>query len=295
MEIVIQRTFIRIFSYFLCILYAFSLSLEACTLWAAAGTELHDGGTLIAKNRDWDAEYKQELRIVHPENGFSYFGIFVDINNQPELKAGVNIHGLVAISASVSSIPQKEREKLPHTPALLQKLLKNWKSVDEALSHQDWFLGPRFVMLADKVKIALIEIAPDGKLSIDQKLNGVLFHANHYVSEEFIWANKVKKDSSLRRQERICSLMSKAGKKFYLGDFITISNDRSAGPDNSIWRTGSSVNSTRTHATWIVFQPFTGDARLYLKLANKGEQEKEYNLFLKEVFSNQQKITQDFK
>ena len=62
----------------------------------------------------------------------------------------------------------------------------------------------------------------------------------------------------------------------------------SAGPDNSIWRKGSSPRATRTLATWIIFQPVSGKAVLYVKLANPREEIRENRYFLEDLFSGEE-------
>ncbi|MPM99375.1 hypothetical protein SDC9_146566 [bioreactor metagenome] len=56
--------------------------------------------------------------------------------------------------------------------------------------------------------------------------------------------------------------------------FISFSNDRNNGPDNSIMRTGSTPKKSRTLSTWAVSIPKEGAPELYVKLLNPGENEK---------------------
>jgi hypothetical protein len=65
-------------------------------------------------------------------------------------------------------------------------------------------------------------------------------------------------------------------------DFIKFSGDKNDGPDNSIWRTGSTPQKTRTLATWIVEIPKNDVPTLYVKCANPGEEEKTYEVKLED-------------
>ena len=53
-----------------------------------------------------------------------------------------------------------------------------------------------------------------------------------------------------------------------------MSTDQSDGPDNSIWRAGSTLEKERTLSTWIAETPLQGYPRIYIKLANPGEESK---------------------
>ncbi|VEB42527.1 Acyl-coenzyme A:6-aminopenicillanic acid acyl-transferase [Chromobacterium violaceum] len=62
---------------------------DACTLWGAAGTASMEG-SLLAKNRDWKPDHAQSLRLLHPEHGYAYLGLYADNGSEPGIKAGVN-------------------------------------------------------------------------------------------------------------------------------------------------------------------------------------------------------------
>jgi isopenicillin-N N-acyltransferase like protein len=260
-----------------------AVPLWACTLWSAAGESVQGGGTLIVKNRDWEPNHTQELRLIQPKNGLAYLALIAIDADAPGTKAGINEKGLVAVSASASTIPRAERLKMPSTKSLLVKLLSNCGSVDEALARTDLFLGPQFLMLADRRKVAIVEIAPEGRYRIRVSENGALAHTNHYLEPELLDANRSNGVSSLTRLDRINALLKEA-KSFSAADFIRFSNDRHDGPDNSIWRTGKTLRSTRTLAAWIVALPPAGDPQLYLKLSNPGQVEMIYRLNVTEVF-----------
>jgi hypothetical protein len=77
-----------------------SRAAESCTLWAAVREATRDGGSLVAKNRDWRPDHRQEVKRVTPKQGFRYYGLFATGNEEPGLKAGVNEKGLVVVSAT---------------------------------------------------------------------------------------------------------------------------------------------------------------------------------------------------
>lgn len=258
---------------------------EACTLWAAAGETVKNGGTIIAKNRDWAPNHTQVLRKITPVNGYRYFGLFAVGGDAPGLKGGMNEHGLVVVSATAGSIPKKERKAMPSVQNVNAKLLTSCDSVDAALAKTELFKGPRYLMLADRHKIAYIEIGPEGKHIIRVMDQGFLYHTNHYVDESMLQANRKVGVSSQTRYERIGTLLAEAGSPFEMPDFIAFSQDRAAGPDNSIWRTGGKPQSGRTLSTWIVHQLPSGDASLYIVLANPDEAETVLRLKASDIFS----------
>ena len=244
---------------------------ESCTLWAAAGKSVIGGGTLLAKNRDWEPKDAQVLKLMEPEKGYRYFVLLRDDHRKGSVTAGVNEEGLVVVSAS----PPYSREKRRHmarTPGLNRKLLANCTSVEQALEREKLFLGPRFLMLADRREIACVEIGPEGKVAIKRKKNGVLHHTNHYIDESLEPYNpRVVDESSMARLRRIGHFIS-SKPEFSLGDFLLISTSKEGGPNNSIWRDGTSPTSRKTMASWIIQSLPGGDFRLHVTTVNPGSE-----------------------
>lgn len=268
----------------LSVMLSFAIQAEACTLWAATGDAVAGGGTLIAKNRDWMPDHYQELRLVTPTDGFRYYGIFAVGNNAPGLKAGINEQGLVVVSASASSIARSERLTMDHMKGLLAKLLADCDSVDAALAKQALFIGPQFLLLADRHKIAVVEIAPEAQVAITVQDNGMLYHTNHYVHPDLVWANKRIGNSSRSRLDRIGALLDSRLQPLRPEDCISFSEDRAGGPDNGIWRSGSTEKAIRTLSAWIVALPQDSAPQLYVKLANPGEDQQVYRLEAGDIF-----------
>ncbi len=256
---------------------------QACTLFAAAGDKVQGGGVLIAKNRDWRPDHIQSLRLVSPKTGYRYFGLFAVGNDEPGLKAGINEKGLVVVSAT-SSIPHAERAAMPRTKNLLSKLLTASRSVDEALRHADWFVGPRCLLLADREKAASIEIGRDGRYWVAVTDRAALVHANRYVLPEGRGENPARIGASSLARYRSAEELLGRDRQFTLEDFIQVSSDRSGGPDRSLWRDGATPAGTRTLAAWIVYLPPTGDVQLYVRIANPGQPRTVSRLSSRDIF-----------
>lgn len=158
----------------------------ACTLYAAQGTAVADGGTIAAKNRDWRPQ-EQSLHLSEPRQpgGYRYYGLYGGPFERHQLRGGVNEAGLVAYSAAVSSVTKKQKaaaaEAHPPVQGTLRKVLERYATVEEAVQHPELFQGVRFVMLADRSEVAWIEGGLDGEVRIERRQNGVLAHTNHYL------------------------------------------------------------------------------------------------------------------
>ncbi|MBP8743471.1 MAG: hypothetical protein KBH36_05335 [Acidaminococcaceae bacterium] len=259
---------------------------EACTLFAANGSVVDDGGTLLVKNRDWEPNQHQVIKFVPSKDGYSYFGLYAE-GTAAGMKAGINEKGLTVVSATAGSIPSKERKNMPNKAGSLTKLLKECASVEEALTRTDLFLGPKILMLADKKSVATIEIGPEGKFSIDQKENDYICHANHYVAEDMLNFNKKIGQSSEKRYERIGQLLDNSSLPFSLDSFLNFSSDQNDGPDDSIFRIGGTSSKTRTMAVWAVSIPMQGSPEVYIRILNPNEEEKSCRIIADDFFSAQ--------
>jgi isopenicillin-N N-acyltransferase like protein len=262
--------------------------LDACTLWGGAGGRVSGGGTLICKNRDWAPGQRQILELVTPEKGYRYFALRVVHPKGNENKAAINEKGLVVVTATVGSIPSSERKKLGKNHLLTSSIMEQCATVEEVLQHSDWFKAPLFLMIADRQTLAIIEIGPRGAFAVKKTTEEMLFHTNHYLDPEMQKFNAKIKDSSATRFCRIQELLDEKKGNYTLGDFATMSRDSVAGPDNSIWRTGSTPTSTRTLATWIVYQPIQGIPRLFVRIANPGEVEQSFESDCASLFIEKQ-------
>ncbi len=255
----------------------------ACTCWAVAGEDVEGGGTLIAKNRDYLPQ-SNELRLTIPETGYTYLGLY-PIKDQGEqgIVAGINEHGLTVVYMTASCIPRSRRHSGKN---IIPQILSSYGSVDETVKDEKIFSKTHasFYIMADKTKIALVEIGPDGTFSIRNTDNGILFHTNHYTDEKLLRFNEKIDKSSQIRLNRIGELLKSHPSYFTIEDFIIFSEDRINGPNDSIWRTGDSHEKERTLASWIVWIPKTGSPEIYVKIANPGEPERFYNMKLDKPF-----------
>lgn len=263
---------------------------QACTLFSASGGRTVDGGTLIAKVRDWSPTPQYWYRI-DPTTGYSYYGLFIRSNGSG-LRAGINEQGLVVVTATAGTIPKKDRLAIAGMPGgMLKYLLTQYASVAEIVNAniENWG-SPQFIMIADKAETAYIEIAPDGQCSITREPDGVLYHTNHFINDELLWANyKGPGESSAARFARIKELMQQK-QRFSIDDFIVITNDQHDGDNNSIWRVGNEDNpkSTQSMAAFIVHFTSEGDGEVYLKYRQNIEDKGNETIIrqsLKELFS----------
>jgi isopenicillin-N N-acyltransferase-like protein len=277
--------------YLLIVMVLLIPKVSACTLWSAAGESVVDGGTLIAKNRDWLPDHQQQFELSSIRgSGYRYLGLVAYGNDSPGLKAGVNSKGFVVVSASPPSYLEKDKS-LKRVPGICRKLLADCKTVKGALSRRQWFVGPEFLMLADSNEIAIVEIGLDGMFRVKSTKSGLLSQSNHYLHPELINLNRDKPGlSSVKRLEKIQWFLA-SKETFELDDFIQISASTDAGPDNSLWRTGSKPTSARTLATWIIRQVPSGEALLYLKMANPSKEIKEYRFKLRDVFNGKVNVS----
>jgi hypothetical protein len=256
---------------------------EACTLWGAVGDRVEGGGTLVAKNRDWAPDHRQELVILRPSEGYRSVALMAVGNDEPGIKAGVNEKGLVVVSATAGQFPSADRKKFQQKKGVLRHLLATCASVEEVLKASGLMRRPAFYLVGDRTEIAVVEIAPEGLRSVTRTSSGTLHHTNHYCAIEPPDLKRRPGASSRQRYVRIEELLKTPEKPFDLDGFIRFSEDRNAGPDNSIWRTGSNPAKQRTLATWLVAVPTAGSPELYLKTANPGEPERVCRLAVEEA------------
>lgn len=257
---------------------------RACTLWAAVGSQVAGGGALAAKNRDWSPDSPGRLERVTPREGRPYLALMARSPQGWGVRAGVNQAGLAVLSASASAVPKALRGQ--GLPGVSRRLLAGFSSVEAVLARREMFQGlaPRFYLLADARQAAVVEIAPGGAVRIADTRDGVLSHTNHYLSPEFSAHNQRPALSSRARLERVDAFLAALSRPLTLAAFERISQDRGAGPDNSLWRTGSKPRGTRTLAGLVVSLPPRGPNEAAVVLANPGEPQRRIKIILDEKF-----------
>lgn len=243
----------------------------SCTLWGATGSSTAGDVTLIAKNRDWKPGQTHDLRQIRPPIGYMYLGLFAYGGDSPGLKAGINEKGLVVVTATASVIPGEERSSADGDPISSHEILTSFATVDELLEHKDRFIRSSYYMVADSTKVAVFEGAPDGKVGVRVTGNGFLAQTNHYISPELQFLNGRASESSRKRYARITKLLDSQSGQLTLENFVSFSEDTNAGPDNSIFRVGSSPKRSSTVATWIVAIPVGGVPELYVTMERAGQ------------------------
>jgi isopenicillin-N N-acyltransferase like protein len=251
---------------------------QACSLFGAIGNCVQGGGTIVAKNRD-RCPLLSGLKVFVPETGYRYLGLVSLDSPEAPAVAGINEKGLVVVDASPSSLALQEEDysAIPLTQALLARCA----SVEEVLAQKELFRAsyPVFEMVGDRQQLALIEIAPGGQVAIQVCDEGTLYHTNHYLSSELLWANQRPHTSSRVRWRRLKRLLSWQRGPFDFADFLVCSQDRHAGPDNSINRLGSTPRKTRTLATFVV-QLSDKAPHVFVRISNPGELDKIVNFRL---------------
>jgi isopenicillin-N N-acyltransferase like protein len=279
----------RHFKKFLLFLFTYfsllpGLPLSACTIWGATGSKTQDGMTLVAKNRDWKPDNVTTIKTMTPEKGFRYLGLFASGGASTGLKGGINQEGLAIVSASASTVSDEEGSS--GKKGLNGLVLTRCKTVASVLADEELLSGlsPNYYLLGDRNRIALIEVAPGGEYSVEQTADGALCHTNHYFFQKFQDHNEKSFEGSGKRLDRIRHLLEEHGGLLTLQDFVSFSEDRNDGPDQSIWREGSEPGRARTLASWIVALPKSGCPELHVKLANPDEEETQMNLKLNEAF-----------
>jgi len=204
-------------------------------------------------------------------------GLFAFGGDSPGLKGGINEKGLAVVTATASVIPKNERSADGGNHLSSHEILSSFATVDEVLAQKDRFLRSSYYMVADAWKVAVFEGAPDGKTAVRVIDNGVIAQTNHYVSPELQWFNGRASTSSKTRYDRITSLLSSREGRLTISDFVDFSEDKKAGPDNSIFRVGSDSRKSRTVAIWIIAIPEKGSPELYVKMKDPGEDFRAYS------------------
>jgi hypothetical protein len=257
---------------------------RACSLWAATGEKSKDGGSLIGQNWDAPMETRGELRLVIPEKGFRYLGLFpLEAKTADYLVSGINERGFAVFTASADTITPKK--KLSGNRRIAEAILTSFAAVDDVLAKKNIFSKshPLFLLLADQSKIALVQIGSHGSHTIDVTGNGLLYQTNHFTHQNLLKDNKRYDSNSILRRNRLQHLLGKHAESFTVDDFLAIAGDKGNGPENGIWRTGSQ-GKERTVASWVAFFPKNSPPEMYFKLINPGSNELNYEIRLDKLF-----------
>lgn len=222
-----------------------------CTLFGAQGSRVQDGGAILVKNRDWRPEY-QEMRLVQGTR-YRFYGLYGGTRDTMALKGGVNEKGLAVFSASASVIPASQRTGMGKKTGCIKRMLGTYATVEEALRKTDVWGGPKFFLLADATELAYVEVGKNNQIVVRRQKNGTLAHTNFYLSPAFQQLNLKAGISARHRYARIEASLASQHVPYQLDDLLQYSQDRSDGPDNSIWRVGSRLQGPQTIATFGVW------------------------------------------
>lgn len=261
------------------------LHTQACTLWGAAGADAADG-TILSKNRDWKPDHQQSLKLVRPAQGYAYFGLYAEGNDEPGLKAGVNEKGLSIVSAS-SNISAALREGQSGKRGIMTDILRRFASIDALLPMADRIFAAsraNFFMIADAHKLLVAEVGLNGRFRYKVIDQGATAHTNHYLDDALAGQFEDKPGrSSATRLARVTELLAQAPRPLTAEQFAQISRDHHDGPNNSLWRNGTE----HTLASWIISHPKNGAPLLRVVLDNPGQDESIQEFTLDEAFWGQ--------
>jgi len=248
------------------------LTAQACTLYAAAGKDyVAGGGTLVAKNRDFRPLGDQALELVKPTAGLRYYKLTGVVSNHARIAVcGINEKGLYVGNSAASNLDKDLRAAIKgfrsaENLSATEYLLRYCSTVDEALAHKEVFRGAQNLILADRNKIAFVELLPNNTHAVRTEQKGFLYHTNHYVTPEGLPFNEKVGQSSFRRYFRIGQLLAQTVKPMTIQDFIGFSEDRHFDSTTSIYRTGKGPRSEQTLAVFIAHIPKKGSPEIYVK------------------------------
>ena len=259
---------------------------RACTVWGAAGNRVEGGGVIAAKNRDNTPNLPTVLRLLYPKSGYRVFALF-DTEADGYVTGGINEKGLVVLNAAAGSVSRQKR--LVATEDLTERLLTTFDSVDAVLGQSELFAKshPALYMLADSSKVVSIQVAPGGDTAAHAVKNGTIAFSNHYTDKKVAWANERIGPSSKARLDRIRHLLAGHSSPMTADDFISMSADRSGGPDHALWRTGSTPDKVRTLASVVIFLPKSGPAEVYVRISGPDGTERTHRMTADVIFPPQ--------
>lgn len=257
----------------------------ACSLWAATGDGLTDGSTLVGHTWDVSPGTEGELRLVIPQKGFRYLAVFpTKTKGDRHTTAGINEHGLTAVKATPDTAAPTGQ--LIGKADLIERILTSFATVDSVLTSRRLLAQskPLFLVIADRSKIALVQIGSGGILASQATSKGLLCHTNHYTHQSLLKENKRYARESVARLNRLQHLLSHSPTPLTADHFLAIASDRANGPDTSIWLTGSGLNKKVTLASWVVSLPPKAPPELYFRLLNPRCPEVSYEIKLDKPF-----------
>ncbi|GFK95044.1 hypothetical protein NNJEOMEG_02897 [Fundidesulfovibrio magnetotacticus] len=265
----------------------------ACTLWALQGADVAGGGSILVKNRDFAPDHPTRFALLAPRGGYRVAAMLsVTPEGRTMVVGGVNEKGLAVVTATAGTIPRSLRLERIREGGLVgaaRTLLSRCASVDEVFADKETLarLAPAFALVADARRVAVLECSGTGYALEPVPAGAFAAHTNHPELPGGPEDLRQRPDApgSVARLERIRSLLAQASRPLVLDSAASFSRDSVAGPDQSIFRTGSKPSSPRTLGMLAVWLPPGGAAPVLLaRTSNPGEPEEERRLVLDEAF-----------
>ena len=259
---------------------------DACTTFASIGAANDEGGMKIAKNRDSLSAY-QQLEVKNEQGENAYLGLFynyMDKKPYPFIAAGINEYGLTVVNNEASSIYHSSKFNDADQSAVIYKLLKDYRSVNDVLKDKEKLFGDgkaNFLIIADEMDAVMVEVGPTkGSFALKKAIDNDnrLYHTNHYVLRSMGQFNKSFYADSQDRYTEIKELMHEGrGKLTMQGNYYHAINGSHNGPANSIFR-------FITVASWVVDYPENGIPVLSVWLRAPGKPYERYEVSLTPSF-----------
>lgn len=175
--------------------------LPECTTAAILPEATADGSTYLVKNWDYSEEIIPHIVLIriNRDDGFSAFGI---TEAAQMIRDGFNSYGVAFVNNNLQSIYDSDGAGLPAT--FIRKRLFESKSFESACDYL--VSAERYVscntMLAHSSGVARNFEAYPGGAGITEPYEGILTHANHFVTDPKIDALKNRpKNRDTRLQE----------------------------------------------------------------------------------------------
>lgn len=266
---------------------------QACTLWSLSGQDVAGGGAILVKNRDFTPDHPTHFALITPRRGYRMAAM---VSTTPEgrtqVVGGVNEKGLAVVTATVGTIGRAERRARSRERGLqgaARAILARCASVEEALADKSGLarLAPVFALLADARSTAVLECSGTDCATQALKPGQQGTHTNHPLLPDAPGDIRPRPDApgSVVRLARIRELLATAPKPLTLDAAAAFARDAAAGPDQSIFRTGSTPEKPRTLGMLAVWLPPDGGAPvLAARTSNPGEPEAERRLVLDQAF-----------
>ena len=208
---------------------------QECSMILARGRATQDGKTYVIKNRDMKTFIEQAVFQRTYPDGMK----IIEINGAGTVTypaCGMNSFGLGVTNTgfwSAKAPSAVERAGCGHVFLNAHDLLRSCRSAAEALEtlKKTSRLNGLNVILADTENAYLVEMTKDDCHVTEDDGSGILYHTNHYTSENYTRMNPEREQypSTFARYERIGELLKKEYGKIRFQDLFRIMSDHANG------------------------------------------------------------------